>query len=132
MFYARVIQVLITSPSDVPKSIIENVIESINDWNKINSESRRIMLKPVRWETDVYASLNNKEPQHIINTQIEIVTLQSDKKRQSTLLRTATHYIITRYATSNIYCSNSKIRKHRHLRHYRHPTIIRKTYTSGY
>lgn len=70
MFYARVIQVLITSPSDVPKSIIENVIESINDWNKINSESRRIMLKPVRWETDVYASLNNKEPQHIINTQI--------------------------------------------------------------
>lgn len=70
MFYARVIQVLITSPSDVPKSIIENVIESINDWNKINSESRRIMLNPVRWETDVYASLNNKEPQHIINTQI--------------------------------------------------------------
>lgn len=71
MFYARVIQVLITSPSDVPKSIIENVIESINDWNKINSESRRIMLKPVRWETDVYACLNNKEPQHIINTQID-------------------------------------------------------------
>lgn len=70
MYYARVLQVLVTSPNDVPKSIIENVIESVNQWNKLNSSVRNIYLKPVRWETDVYSTLGNEEPQQIINTQI--------------------------------------------------------------
>lgn len=70
MFYARVLQVLVTSPSDVPKTIIENVIESVNQWNKLNSAARNIYLKPVRWETDVYSTLGGEEPQQIINTQI--------------------------------------------------------------
>lgn len=70
MYYARVLQVLVTSPSDVPKSIIDNVIDSIKEWNQLNSVARKIILKPVRWETDVYSSLNNEEPQRIINTQI--------------------------------------------------------------
>lgn len=70
MYYARVLQVLVTSPSDVPKAIIENVIESINQWNKLNSAARNIILKPVRWETDVYPVFEKEEPQQIINTQI--------------------------------------------------------------
>lgn len=70
MYYARVLQVLVTSPSDVPNEIIENVIESINLWNKLNSVARNIYLKPVRWETDVYSVVEKEEPQQIINTQI--------------------------------------------------------------
>lgn len=70
MYYARVLQVLVTSPSDVPKSMIDGVIDSIEKWNKLNSVAKNIILKPVRWETDVYSNLNNEEPQKIINTQI--------------------------------------------------------------
>lgn len=70
MYYARVLQVLVTSPGDVPKSMIDGVIDSIEKWNKLNSVAKNIILKPVRWETDVYSNLNNEEPQKIINTQI--------------------------------------------------------------
>ena len=70
MYYARVLQVLVTSPGDVPKSMIDGVIDSVEKWNKLNSVAKNIILKPVRWETDVYSNLNNEEPQKIINTQI--------------------------------------------------------------
>lgn len=70
MYYARVLQVLVTSPGDVPKSMIDSVIDSIKKWNKLNSEAKSIILKPVRWETDVYSNLNNEEPQKSINAQI--------------------------------------------------------------
>ena len=70
MFYARILQVLVTSPSDVPKTMTDSVIHSIEKWNRLNSEAKKIFLKPVRWETDVYSILNNEEPQKNINTQI--------------------------------------------------------------
>ena len=46
MYYARVLQVLVTSPSDVPKSMIDGVIDSIEKWNKLNSVAKNIILKP--------------------------------------------------------------------------------------
>ena len=70
MYYARVIRVLITSPSDIDKTIIGNIIDYIDRWNRLNSVSRKIVLRPLRWERDVYSDLNGKESQQTINKQI--------------------------------------------------------------
>lgn len=70
MYISKILQVIITTPSDVPASCIKRVIDSISEWNRLNSKTRRIVLMPVRWDTDVHAFINNEEPQQIINTQI--------------------------------------------------------------
>lgn len=70
MFNAHVFEVLITSPSDVPKKIIDNIYESIYKWNRIHSKNKNIILKPLRWETDVYSSMSNNEAQSVIRNQI--------------------------------------------------------------
>lgn len=70
MFKAHVFEVLITSPNDVPQELIDDIRQGIYTWNRIHSRRENIMLKPLRWETDVYSSLTMSEPQTIINTQI--------------------------------------------------------------
>lgn len=70
MYISKILQVIITTPGDVPASCIKRVIDSISEWNRLNSKTRRIVLMPVRWDTDVHAFINNEEPQKTINTQI--------------------------------------------------------------
>ena len=65
---ARVIQVLIASPGDV---VAERAIvaEVIHEWNSVNARERRVVLVPVRWETDATPEMGDP-PQVIINRQI--------------------------------------------------------------
>ena len=70
MYNARVIQILITSPSDVQQSIINKIFDYISKWNRLNSFTKKLILKPLRWETDVYSDVSNEGPQPVINTQL--------------------------------------------------------------
>lgn len=70
MFDAHVLEVLITSPNDVPPGLISDIQQEIYTWNRINSRKEKIILKPLRWETDVYSTLTKSGPQTIINKQI--------------------------------------------------------------
>lgn len=70
MFNAHVFEVLITSPSDVPEELINNIRQGIYKWNRINSRKENIILKPLRWETDVYSSFTMSEPQAVIGKQM--------------------------------------------------------------
>ena len=70
MYNARVLQILITSPSDVHQSIINKIFDYINQWNRLNSAAKKLILKPLRWETDVYSDINSEGPQPVINTQL--------------------------------------------------------------
>jgi hypothetical protein len=65
---ARVIQVLIASPGDV---VAERAIaaEVIHEWNSINARERRVVLVPLRWETDATPEMGDRT-QAIINRQI--------------------------------------------------------------
>lgn len=67
-FDAKILRVLIASPSDVGEE--RNVIpEIINDWNAINSAISKVVLMPIKWETHS-APLMGDRPQAIINKQL--------------------------------------------------------------
>lgn len=67
-FTARVIQVLIASPSDV-RDERAVVAEVIHEWNSVNARERGVVLMPLRWETDTRPALG-LPPQLWINSQI--------------------------------------------------------------
>lgn len=66
-FTAKIIRVLVASPSDVPEArdAVENAIHS---WNSRNAATRRIVLLPWRWESSSVPLLGD-HPQSIINEQ---------------------------------------------------------------
>jgi hypothetical protein len=67
-FYAKVFKVMIASPADVlnERDIIRNALVK---WNAVNSESRKIVLLPVDWETHSTPEMGDY-PQKILNKQI--------------------------------------------------------------
>jgi len=67
-YNSTVYNVMIASPGDVAseRAIIREVIY---EWNVVHSESRKIVLLPVGWETHSSPEMGNK-PQEIINDQI--------------------------------------------------------------
>jgi hypothetical protein len=67
-YEARVIKVMIASPSDVAKErqLIRDVIQ---EWNAVNAEDRKIVLMPVGWETHFSPDMGDR-PQAIINKQL--------------------------------------------------------------
>ncbi|MGN8079207.1 DUF4062 domain-containing protein [Variovorax sp. 22077] len=67
-FPAKAIRILIASPSDVSNERAA-AVETIQRWNDLNSESRQIVLLPVRWETHA-APEYGQRPQEIINRQL--------------------------------------------------------------
>ncbi len=69
MYKATVIEIFIASPSDVQQERAM-VREVINDWNSLNSKSRKVVLKALGWENDVYSSFNEGSAQESINKQI--------------------------------------------------------------
>jgi len=67
-YQATVFRVMIASPSDVEneRRLIPEVIQ---EWNSVNSFEKRIVLIPMRWETDS-APIMGDRPQEIINKQV--------------------------------------------------------------
>lgn len=63
-----VYRILIASPSDVDEER-EVVARIIQDWNDLNSFSKKIVLLPVRWETHTSPTYGVR-PQETINRQI--------------------------------------------------------------
>lgn len=65
---AKVFNVMIASPSDVT-SEREETRGAIYQWNAVHSNSRKIVLLPVSWETHAFPELG-ETPQAIINKQV--------------------------------------------------------------
>jgi hypothetical protein len=68
MYRARVLKVMIASPSDVAaeRQAIRDVVQ---DWNAIHSEDKGIVLMPVAWETHAQPAMGERA-QSIINKQV--------------------------------------------------------------
>src|ERR1035441_2233815 len=67
-FEANVLRVMIASPGDVAEER-KIVTEEIHRWNDANAVARRIVLLPVKWETNSTPQFGNP-PQTIINRQL--------------------------------------------------------------
>jgi hypothetical protein len=67
-YEARVVKVMIASPSDVSEER-QIVREVLNEWNYVQSEDRRLVLLPVGWETHSTPAMGDR-PQAIINDQV--------------------------------------------------------------
>ena len=67
-FNAKVLQIPIASPSDVPRER-EAVVEAIYSWNATHSAAKKLVLLPVRWETHS-TPVQGLPPQDILNSQI--------------------------------------------------------------
>ncbi len=67
-YESTVYRILIASPSDVDEER-EVAARVIQDWNDLNSFSKKIVLLPIRWETHSSPTYGNR-PQEIINKQI--------------------------------------------------------------
>lgn len=68
MYDARVIKVMIASPSDVQRERHE-VRDILNEWNAVNSEAFGLVLVPVGWESHAAPELGTR-PQAIINRSV--------------------------------------------------------------
>jgi hypothetical protein len=68
MFDARVYKVLVASPGDVDEER-QAITEVISKWNDLNSESEKVVLLPVKWETHS-APLMGDRAQSVINKQL--------------------------------------------------------------
>jgi hypothetical protein len=67
-FEALALTVLIASPGDT--SDARDAVESaIGSWNRDRARSRKVVLLPVRWETDAVPAMG-ADPQSIINRQL--------------------------------------------------------------
>jgi hypothetical protein len=69
MFKANVLEVFIASPSDVQleRKIVSEILD---DWNIINSKSKKVVLRSLSWENDIYSSMSQGRAQEDINKQI--------------------------------------------------------------
>lgn len=68
MYRARVIKVMIASPSDVAAER-QAIREIVHDWNTIHSQDKGLVLIPVAWETHAQPAMGDRA-QSIINKQI--------------------------------------------------------------
>jgi hypothetical protein len=65
---AKVFKIMIASPGDV--ALERNIVRDIiHEWNDIHSETRKIVLLPVAWDTHASPELGDR-PQAIINKQV--------------------------------------------------------------
>ena len=67
-YSARAFKVMIASPNDVvrERGLIREILA---EWNNVNSDSRKIVLLPVGWETHASPAMGDR-PQAIINKQV--------------------------------------------------------------
>ena len=67
-YSARVLRILIASPSDVEEER-EAVVSVIQAWNDLHSRTRELVLLPLRWETHTAPEFGTR-PQDVINRAI--------------------------------------------------------------
>ncbi|WP_429843923.1 hypothetical protein [Brevibacillus sp. FIR094] len=67
-YLAKVIEVLIASPSDV-KDERDVITKAIRDWNTEHSKDYSIVFMPVRWETHANTEYDGYSTQEILNRQ---------------------------------------------------------------
>lgn len=67
-FDSRVYRILIATPSDVDEER-DAITKAIQNWNNLNSFSKKIVLLPVRWETHAAPDYGTR-PQEVINRTI--------------------------------------------------------------
>lgn len=67
-FTATAVRVLIASPSDTAEAR-QALVEAINGWNDLNSESLGVVLIPTLWEISASPEMGDR-PQALINRQI--------------------------------------------------------------
>ncbi len=67
-YIATVFQVMIASPSDVPKER-QIIREILHNWNTMHSFEKKVVLMPAGWETHAAPSMGDR-PQEIINKQV--------------------------------------------------------------
>lgn len=67
-FDAKVLRILVASPGDVSEER-QVIPEVINDWNAVSAFQSKIILMPVKWETNS-APLLGDRPQAVINEQL--------------------------------------------------------------
>jgi hypothetical protein len=65
---SRVYRILIASPSDVEEER-DIAVRVIQEWNDLNSYSRKVALLPLRWETHTAPDYGTR-PQEVINRAI--------------------------------------------------------------
>jgi len=65
---ARIYEVMIASPSDVPheRRLISQIL---HQWNSVNAKDRGILLMPITWETHASPAMGMRA-QEVINTQV--------------------------------------------------------------
>lgn len=68
-YKAEVFKVMIASPSDINEE--RNIVrEVLSEWNAVNSETRKIVLLPIGWETHSSPEMGDRA-QAIINKQLK-------------------------------------------------------------
>lgn len=67
-YTANVYNVMLASPSDVSEER-KAATDIILDWNNINTMTRKIVLMPIKWESNSIPSMGGR-PQEIINKQL--------------------------------------------------------------
>lgn len=68
MFDAKVVTILIASPSDVITER-DHAEEVIHEWNAVNAATRRVVLLPIRWEVHATPEMG-AHPQDVLNRQL--------------------------------------------------------------
>jgi len=61
----RVYRILIASPSDVDTER-DLAVRAIQEWNDLNSHTRKVVLLPLRWETHTAPEYGTR-PQEVVN-----------------------------------------------------------------
>lgn len=67
-YESRVYRILIATPSDVEEER-DAITKAIQNWNNLNSFSKKIVLLPLRWETHAAPDYGTR-PQEVINNAI--------------------------------------------------------------
>lgn len=67
-YESRVYRILIATPSDVDEER-DAITKAIQNWNNLNSFSKKIVLLPLRWETHAAPDYGTR-PQEVINNAI--------------------------------------------------------------
>jgi hypothetical protein len=69
-FPAKVLNVLIASPSDVQEER-DAISAAIQNWNSLHAEDKGIVLHPIRWETDSVPTVNETAQENINRTVVD-------------------------------------------------------------
>src|SRR6266496_5904882 len=68
-FNAKVLVVLVAAPGDTVDAR-DTVEREVRMWNTDHCRDKKVMLLPIRWETDAVPELGDGDAQSVINSQL--------------------------------------------------------------